>query len=96
MWLFKNKDFVIFLGKKTFGCHTNSGPICPLLEWASTKTRLCIKCIAEHAIEYPVFGKYLTIPLNRIEKKPPVHLLIFRMLSSRVDSSWNELFIQTD
>lgn len=82
--------------QKSLGSHTNSGPICQLREWASTKTLLCIKCIAECAIEYSGFCKYLTIPLNRIERKPHAHLLIVKMLSSLVDSSWNELFIQTD
>lgn len=55
---------------------------------------LDIKCIAESTGEHSVFFggggcKYLTIPLNRREQKTPVHLLIFKMLSSLVDSSWN-------
>lgn len=81
---------------KSLGGHTNSGPICQLLECASTKTLLRFKCIALCATGHSVFCKYLTIPLNRREQNTLVHLFNFKMLSSLVGSSWNELFIQTD
>lgn len=58
---------------KSLGGHTNSGPICQLLECASTKRLLCFKCIAVCATGHSGFCKYLTIPLNREYSCASVH-----------------------